>query len=251
MHYSLCNHRIFLSQAVLPLITSRYFKQTKLTSFQRQLNLYGFRRLTQGPDAGAYYHELFLRVRPGLCQRMTRQKVKGTGHKQPADVKTEPNFYVMSTTSTTTSIARTTSTMPPPRMQLPRTRSQTYSHQGHRLDSNVDSTAELQLEQLEQNTGIEHRNETDSEFIAQKFISQQNRLPVDSILDSPGLQLGAHLLQGIASGNISNLRIPGSDALSTGLPQSNVHDVTSHDESSEDSRRPTSFLKPRLSSEFR
>jgi hypothetical protein len=74
-------------------IMPRYFRQTKLTSFQRQLNLYGFRRLTQGPDAGAYYHELFLRNRPELCTRMNRQKVKGTGHKQPTDASTEPNFY--------------------------------------------------------------------------------------------------------------------------------------------------------------
>lgn len=35
------------------------------------------------PDAG----------RPALCCRMKRQKVKGTGHKQPADANTEPNFY--------------------------------------------------------------------------------------------------------------------------------------------------------------
>jgi HSF-type DNA-binding len=73
----------------------RYFRQTKLTSFQRQLNLYGFRRITQGPDSGSYYHSMFLRGRPGLCQRMLRQKVKGTGHKQPADASSEPNFYNM------------------------------------------------------------------------------------------------------------------------------------------------------------
>lgn len=77
------------------LIMHKYFRQTKLTSFQRQLNLYGFRRITQGADAGAYYHELFLRGRPQLCMRMVRQKVKGTGHKQPTDVGSEPNFYAM------------------------------------------------------------------------------------------------------------------------------------------------------------
>jgi HSF-type DNA-binding len=76
-------------------LVSRYFRQTKLTSFQRQLNLYGFRRITQGADAGAYYHEMFLRGRPSLSQRMMRQKVKGTGHKQPADAASEPNFYAM------------------------------------------------------------------------------------------------------------------------------------------------------------
>lgn len=57
----------------------------------------GFRRITQGPDAGAYYHELFLKGRPQLCMRMIRQKVKGTGHKLPADTETEPNFYAMPT----------------------------------------------------------------------------------------------------------------------------------------------------------
>jgi len=40
-------------------------------------------------------HQLFLRGRPALTYRMKRQKVKGTGHKQPADANTEPNFYAM------------------------------------------------------------------------------------------------------------------------------------------------------------
>ncbi|EED88190.1 predicted protein [Thalassiosira pseudonana CCMP1335] len=76
-------------------LMEKYFRQSKLTSFQRQLNLYGFRRITQGIDSGAYYHELFLKDRRHLCTRMVRQKVKGTGHKQPTDVTTEPNFYKM------------------------------------------------------------------------------------------------------------------------------------------------------------
>jgi hypothetical protein len=58
-------------------IMPRFFRQSKLTSFQRQLNLYGFRRLSTGPDNGGYYHELFLKGRSGLCVNMKRVKVKG------------------------------------------------------------------------------------------------------------------------------------------------------------------------------
>lgn len=40
-------------------VVPRYFKHSKLSSFQRQLSLYGFVRLTnEGPDKGAYYHEV-------------------------------------------------------------------------------------------------------------------------------------------------------------------------------------------------
>lgn len=36
-------------------IMENFFAMKKLTSFQRQLNLYGFRRITCGADAGSYY----------------------------------------------------------------------------------------------------------------------------------------------------------------------------------------------------
>jgi len=42
-------------------VMSHFFNQTKYASFQRQLNLYGFSRLTHGPDKGAYYHNCFVR----------------------------------------------------------------------------------------------------------------------------------------------------------------------------------------------
>ena len=76
-------------------IMGKFFKQTKLTSFQRQLNLYDFQRITHGRDAGSYYHELFLRGRPLLAKRMVRRKVKGTKIRASSSPDDEPNFYNM------------------------------------------------------------------------------------------------------------------------------------------------------------
>jgi hypothetical protein len=72
-----------------------YFRQSKLTSFQRQLNLYGFARITTGRDRGGYYHERFLRHKLFLCQNMSRIRIKGTGIKGKASPETEPDFYSM------------------------------------------------------------------------------------------------------------------------------------------------------------
>lgn len=76
-------------------VMPEYFRQSKLTSFQRQLNLYGFRRLTAGPDRGGYYHEMFLKYKLFLCRDMTRIRIKGTGIKGKASPETEPDFYAM------------------------------------------------------------------------------------------------------------------------------------------------------------
>lgn len=76
-------------------IMCKFFKQTKLTSFQRQLNLYDFQRITHGRDAGSYYHELFLRGRPLLAKRVVRRKVKGTKIRASSSPDDEPNFYTM------------------------------------------------------------------------------------------------------------------------------------------------------------
>ena len=75
---------------VLPL----FFKHSKLSSFQRQLSLYGFTRLTHyGPDRGAYYHQCFLRGRFFLTSHIARTRVKGTWVRTSSSPELEPNFY--------------------------------------------------------------------------------------------------------------------------------------------------------------
>jgi hypothetical protein len=74
-------------------IMHHYFNQTKYASFQRQLNLYGFSRLSHGPDKGAYFHMAFVRGSRNLCRSMIRQKIKGTKVRRSLSPEEEPNFY--------------------------------------------------------------------------------------------------------------------------------------------------------------
>lgn len=72
----------------------RYFNQNKWSSFQRQLKLYSFERITAGRDRGGYYHPNFVKGEAALCRSIVRTKVKGTRVRVPADVTREPNFYL-------------------------------------------------------------------------------------------------------------------------------------------------------------
>ena len=67
-----------------------FFEHSKFSSFIRQANGWGFRRITQGRDRNSYYHELFLRALPHLCKQMKRP---GVAEKRPADSEHEPDFY--------------------------------------------------------------------------------------------------------------------------------------------------------------
>jgi len=73
----------------------RYFKQTKIKSFLRQLNKWGFKRITKGIDEGCYYHELFLRGKPWLINNMRYIKVKGDSKQMTTNPVQEPDFYAL------------------------------------------------------------------------------------------------------------------------------------------------------------
>mmetsp|Transcript_57269 Transcript_57269/g.170774 ORF Transcript_57269/g.170774 Transcript_57269/m.170774 type:complete len:601 (-) Transcript_57269:235-2037(-) len=72
-----------------------FFDHSKFSSFVRQANGWGFRRITQGPDRNCYYHEMFLRGMPHLCKKMTRPGASG---KPSADPDHEPDLYRISET---------------------------------------------------------------------------------------------------------------------------------------------------------
>ena len=91
-------------------ILSKYFSQTKLTSFQRQLSLYGFTRLSMGPDRGGYYNERFLRGKALLARKICRTKVKGTQYKATSSPDSEPDFYTMPFVTESTAIPEGKST---------------------------------------------------------------------------------------------------------------------------------------------
>jgi len=85
-------HKLGLFEEV---VMKRFFKQNQISSFRRQLNLYGFLRLSNGRDSGAYYHELFLRGRPLLSMKMVRTRIKGTKIRASSSPADEPQFYSM------------------------------------------------------------------------------------------------------------------------------------------------------------
>jgi len=67
--WKLINKRRFINE-VIP----KYFNHAKFKSFLRQVNGWGFIRITKGTDKGSYYHKLFLRGKSQLAQKINRPK---------------------------------------------------------------------------------------------------------------------------------------------------------------------------------
>jgi HSF-type DNA-binding len=70
-----------------------YFEHSKFSSFIRQANGWGFRRINAGRDRNCYYHPQFLRGLPHLCKEMKRP---GVSQKAPVDPDREPDLYRIS-----------------------------------------------------------------------------------------------------------------------------------------------------------
>jgi len=84
--FKIHNYALFLD-----IVMPRFFFQTKMSSFTRQLGMYGFHKLiwSKNVDKGAFFHELFLRERSGLAKGINRQSTR-----RLLDKKNEPNLYL-------------------------------------------------------------------------------------------------------------------------------------------------------------
>jgi len=85
--------RVLKPKAFEEKVIPMYFRHAKYASFMRQVNGWGFKRMTQGPDHNSYYHELFLRGLPHLCVKMRRPARAKSG---VTDSETNPDFYQIS-----------------------------------------------------------------------------------------------------------------------------------------------------------
>jgi hypothetical protein len=73
--------RIHDPDAFLEQVSPKYFNLSRFNSFVRQLNFYGFERLSLGPDRGAFAHASFIRGRPELLGHIQRRSLEPSAKK--------------------------------------------------------------------------------------------------------------------------------------------------------------------------
>lgn len=70
--------RLTDSKGFVSNVLPKYFKHEKLSSFTRQLNIYGFHKIREGPLKGAYTHEDFMRGNLERVSSIPRAKRSGS-----------------------------------------------------------------------------------------------------------------------------------------------------------------------------
>jgi len=71
----------------------KYFRTSKFSSFQRNLNLYGFTKVRRGPDADMYAHPAFIRGYPqNLSQLRKNASSTYTGRKTTSNSSISPSL---------------------------------------------------------------------------------------------------------------------------------------------------------------
>lgn len=79
---------------------TKYYRHSKFSSFQRQLNLYSFRKIVKGPDAGGYAHPMFHRDRPDDLYHV-RRSISGSARYEPAAARVHASGVSVASASLT------------------------------------------------------------------------------------------------------------------------------------------------------
>ncbi|CAB9528350.1 stress transcription factor B-2b [Seminavis robusta] len=74
-------------------IMPKYFPAGRMNTFLKQLNLYGFRRITEGRDKGGYFHKDFLKGKRHMCKKIKRKKVHVNKAPPPTPAQHAPAFF--------------------------------------------------------------------------------------------------------------------------------------------------------------
>jgi hypothetical protein len=106
--------KVYKNQEFVDRVLPIFFKQTRYKSFQRQLNLYGFQRISaDGPAKKGYRHPNFIRGRPELCPLISRHTSSGSGSCKDGDTTmataTKSSSATNESTKTTTNSTRSPS----------------------------------------------------------------------------------------------------------------------------------------------
>lgn len=88
--------RILQHKAFEDKVIPHYFRHGRYSSFARQVNGWGFKRIASGPDYNSYYHEMFLRGIPRLCEKMKRLSGKDEKKNEENQDAPVPDFYALS-----------------------------------------------------------------------------------------------------------------------------------------------------------
>ena len=75
--------KIHNRQAFIEEVSPKYFRHTKVTSFVRQLNFYGFQKLLDGLNRGAFINPPFLRGHPELLGMVKRKEIAPRPDRSP------------------------------------------------------------------------------------------------------------------------------------------------------------------------
>jgi hypothetical protein len=71
-----CAFKVHKSDEFVEEVMPNYFDQTKYESFRRQLNLYGFTRVSRGQLRGIYSHPFFVQTDKSMCRDISRRLPK-------------------------------------------------------------------------------------------------------------------------------------------------------------------------------